>query len=288
MERVLYNGLLAAISLDGASYFNTNVLKVERRNAPSIDHSVHRQKLHTSNPSAPELSGLLASLGQYAFAQGESEIIIHHYLQGRAVFQVADHAVVLSQTTRYPWEGRIRLQFELASPAEFAVKLRLPAWCTRYALLINDQVITAEVQRGYLNLRRTWQNEDDLVLDMQMPVQRIYAHSKVTANRGRVALQRGPIVYCLEAMDNGENLESILLPRTAALEYAYDPALLGGVVTVEADALREGSDSAEGQNSAYLTRALALQNFRLKAVPYFAWDNRVEGDMLVWLRESNQ
>jgi uncharacterized protein len=195
--------------------------------------------------------------------------------------------VTVFQETKYPWEGRIVVRLELATPAEFVLKLRLPGWSENYSVALNSQVFSATPDTGYLQLSRTWQNGDELVLDLLMPVQRIYAHSKVTADRGRVALQRGPIVYCLEEVDNGQNLDSLLLPRAAELEYTYEPTLLGGVVTVQAAGIREDSEVTDSKDPAYLTKALPLQNFRLKAIPYFAWDNRAEGDMLVWIRESS-
>jgi DUF1680 family protein len=123
---------------------------------------------------------------------------------------------------------------------------------------------------------------------MAMPVQRLYAHPKVSADRGRVALQRGPIVYCLEEADNGPNLDSILLPRDAPFESSFQADLLGGVVILRARGVREGNDVSDPRDVPYSSRVLPIQGIEMTAVPYFAWDNREAGDMLVWIRESSQ
>ena len=286
MERVLYNGILSSLSLDGSRFFNTTVLKVERGNTPKKD-LLHRQKWDSNHTTAPNLSRLIASLGKYVYSQGVMEIIIHHYMEGSGVFTIADQQVVVFQKTSYPVEGTVVVRLQLDTPAEFNIKMRLPGWCSDYALLVNNQVFSAKIERGYLSSYRNWQNGDEIKLVMEMPVQRIYSHSKVTANRGRVALQRGAIVYCLEETDNGKNLDSIVLPRDAPLDTVFEPDLLGGVITVQAAGLREGSDETDEQRSPFLSKPLPLQDFKLKAVPYFAWDNRDSGDMLVWIRESS-
>ncbi len=283
MERVLYNSILCGISLDGLRFFNANVLKIERRNSPERHRSNHPQKWSSDHNCAPNLSRLLASLGKYVYSQSDKEIIIHHFVQGGGVFNFDGQQVTLSQETAYPWEGNVAVRLELVIPSEFIIKMRLPGWCQDYSLLVNNQIFSAKLERGYLSIQRTWQNGDEIKLDMKMPVRRIYSHSRVTANRGRVALQRGPIVYCLEQIDNGKNLDSILLPRDAPLEITYEPDLLGGVVTLQAPALCEGSDETDEGNSVYLSKSLPLEKFMLKAIPYFAWDNREAGDMQVWI-----
>lgn len=287
MERVLYNGILSGMSLEGLRFFNGNVLKVERGNKEHLEHPYHRQEWHVEHTCAPNVSRLLASIGQFIYAQSETELIVHHYIQGSGVLHIAGQPITVSQETAYPWEGNVAVRLELATDLQFALKLRLPGWCQEYSLMVNNEVVSAEVERGYLSVLRTWKSGDEILLEMDMPVRRIHAHPKVIANRGRIALQRGAIVYCLEETDNGDNLDSIVLPNEAVFESTYEPDLLGGVVTIKTDGLREGSNEVDDEHAAYFSSPLLLRPFMLKAVPYFAWDNRTSGDMLVWIREAS-
>ncbi len=285
-ERLLYNGVLAGLSLDGSRVFHGNVLKMERGTSAQRGVDDHRQA--EVQPDALDLSRLLASLGRYVYSQGDSEIMVHHYLPNTAVFQVAGNRTRLIQDTAYPWDGSVGVRIELESSVDFVLKLRLPGWCEDYSLQVNGHDVAAINERGYLRIGRTWQDGDQVALVLATPVQRIYSHSKVTANRGRVALQRGPVVYCLEQADNGTNLDSLLLPRDAELASSFEADLLGGVVTLRAQGLREGDDESDERHVAYANHALRLHDVGLKAIPYFAWDNRIAGDMLVWIREAGR
>lgn len=286
VERLMYNGVLVGMSLDGARFAHTNVLKMESGSAAGRNASEHRTTGLRSD--ALDLSRLLAALGRYVYAQGNGELIVHHYLTNSATVQVGGRQISISQQTAYPWEGRISIRLEPEAPADFALKLRLPGWCKDFALLVNGQEAVASIELGYLRIDRTWQAGDEVVLDLAMPIHRTYAHSRVTADRGRVALQRGPVVYCLEEADNGPNLDSVLLPRDVPVEASYQPDLLDGVVVLKARGMREGNDEAEERDSAYSNRALPVHDINLLAVPYFAWDNRLTGDMLVWIRETGR
>jgi hypothetical protein len=286
IERLLYNGVLVGISLDGSRFAQANVLKMERGAAAGRAAVDHRQA--GLRADALDLSRLLASIGRYVYGQGDRELIVHHFLSNSATVQVAGLPVSVTQQTAYPWEGTISIRLEPQAPVEFALKLRLPGWCQDYTLQVNGEDVSGANELGYLRISRTWQAGDEIVLALAMPVQRIYAHSRVIADRGRVALQRGPIVYCLEEADNGRNLDSILLPRDVAVEASHQPDLLGGVVVLNARGLREGNEEIEERDSAYSNRALPVHDINLQAVPYFAWDNRLSGDMLVWIRETGR
>jgi DUF1680 family protein len=231
---------------------------------------------------------LLAALGRYVYAEADGELIVHHYLTNRATVRVSGTPVAVSQETGYPWDGSVAIRLGLERPADFALKLRLPGWCQDYTLQVNGLEAPVSTERGYLRIARTWRDGDQVHLVMAMPVQRMYAQARVTANRGRVTLQRGPVVYCLEEADNGANLDSILLRRNVPIEATLEPELLGGVVVLRARGQREGSDEAGEQESSYSSRALPVHDIDVSAVPYFAWDNRMPGDMQVWIRETSQ
>jgi uncharacterized protein len=191
--------------------------------------------------------------------------------------------VNLHQETDYPWSGEIHLTLDLKQPVEFTLRLRIPVWCRRAIVLANGEVMPPHVERGYAHCRRLWKPGDTVTLRLDMPVERVYAHPNVAAVAGRAALQRGPLVYCLESVDNGPQLNAVRLPRSAALEPALESDLLGGVVTLAGEALRTSDSGWTGLYRAYPT---APHKFALKAVPYYTWDNRAEGDMLVWLVED--
>ena len=159
IERLLYNGILVGMSLDGARFAPANVLKMETGSASGRTAGEHRQA--SPRPGALDLSRLLAALGRYIYAQGDGELIVHHFLTNTATVEVAGRHVSISQQTEYPWDGSISIRLELDAPAEFAVKLRLPGWCQDYTLLVNGQEVAASTERGYLRIDRSWQAGDE-------------------------------------------------------------------------------------------------------------------------------
>jgi DUF1680 family protein len=275
MERAMYNGVLSGVSLDGEKFFYENPL------ASQGNH--HRQAWFDCACCPPNLARLLASLGQYVYAQNETELAVHLYIQGSGRFSINGQEVILRQETRYPWEGRMALRFEMEYPAAFALKLRIPGWCRQAALSVNSEPveITPLLERGYVRLERTWKRSDRVELDLSMPVERIHAHPDVRQDAGQVALQRGPLVYCLEAVDHALPLQRILLPQNASLSSQFDPELLGGVTVIRGEAL--AADSSDWQATLYRTQVSELKPCPLTAIPYYAWDNRQPGQMRVWL-----
>jgi DUF1680 family protein len=276
MERALYNGVLSGVSLDGTKFFYDNPLASVGKH--------HRQDWFGCACCPPNIARLLASFGQYAYSQSATDLAVHLYVQSHADLTVAGQSVTLSQTTDYPWDGTVLLTVSPEQPASFRLRLRLPEWCRAPHLSINGKSITPTVEHGYAILERLWVAGDTLTLDLPMPVERVSAHPKVHQNRGRVALQRGPVVYCLESADNGEDLDALSLPRTAALEPEFEAELLGGVTVLRGQF--EKLSEAEWDGTLYQREAPTLETTRVTAVPYFAWDNRDAGEMRVWVREG--
>ena len=243
----------------------------------------HRQAWFGCACCPPNLARLLASLGQYVYSQGEGDIAVHLYVQGHADLTVAGQPVTLLQTTDYPWEGSVTVKVAPEQPSRFRLRLRLPEWCRAPRLSVNGEAVSPPVEAGYAVLEREWRAGDTVTLELPMPVERVYANPKVRQDRGRVALQRGPIVYCLEAVDNGEDLNALVLPRDAALEAAFEPDLLSGVTVLRGLAARVSADDWDG--ALYRTEPPAASPVTVTAIPYFAWDNRPSGEMQVWVRE---
>ncbi len=280
MERALYNGALAGISLDGSLFFYENPL--ESRGGH------HRWQWHRCPCCPPNLARLIASVGAYAYAEGDREIAVHLYGESQASLDIGGGGKVrLTQRTRYPWDGQIEITVDPEqAAARFALHLRIPAWCATPRLTVGGAAVdlAASVADGYARIERDWRAGDVAALDLPMQAQRLHAHPDVRADAGRVALLRGPLVYCLEGVDHAAPLNRIVLPEQAALRERVQPDLLGGVVTLHADARAEQVADWGGEIYRPLPAEAAV--VAVTAVPYFAWDNRAPGEMLVWVRQQ--
>jgi DUF1680 family protein len=277
MELALYNGALSGLSLDGEHFFYDN---------PLASRGGHRRwTWHRCPCCPPNIGRLIASLGQYVYSTGADEAAVHLYIAGHARLSVGGVNVSLLQNTQYPWRGAIELRVEPEQATEFALRLRVPGWCRSARLTVNgtDLDVESTMDRGYARIKRCWQKGDKIDLSIDMPAERIYAHPDVTADIGRVALKRGPIVYCLEAVDNDLPLHRLALPRTAPIEVHFERNLLGGVsmLTAEGVGVRRGEDGA-----LYGVDPPTTQPAMLRAIPYGFWSNRDSEEMGVWIREA--
>ena len=287
MERCLYNGFLAGVSIGGDRYFYQNVLQ-------TID-GFERYPWFGPNCCPPNLSRLLASLGGYIYAQRGNEIFINLFVTNRAKIKLADNVFAITQQTQYPWDGVVRIKVEPQQTTECIIHLRIPCWAQnkpvptdlyRYidtntekpALEVNGRPIKITLRNGFASIKRKWKKGDVIKLDLPMPVRRVIAHKKVADTRGRTALERGPLVYCAEAADNGGNVFNLLIPDDAALHSEYKPNLLGGVAIVSGNvvALSRGKDKI----------SIEKNPCEFVAIPYYAWANRTAGQMAVWLAKE--
>jgi uncharacterized protein len=274
-ELALYNAVISGVSLEGETFFYDN---------PLASHGAYHRSPWFSCPCCPpNVARLLASLGEYIYAQSETDALVHFYVQGAGQFQLGGQPVTLRQETRYPWDGAVKITVELERPAQFGLRLRIPGWCAAPRVSVNGTPVdlTADVENGYLRIERTWQSGDHVDLDLPMPVERLYAHPAVAADVGQVALRRGPLIYCLEQTDHDVPISRIALPETAELAAQFEPELLGGVVTVTGSAL--AFDDAGWKDALYRTTPPATQPSTIKAIPYYAWDHRAPGAMRVWV-----
>lgn len=285
MERALYNNVLSGLALDGRSYFYVNPLEV----IPAVAkrryecHLVRTQRVPWFGCACcpPNVARLFASLGDYACSQTPDGLAVHLYVGGEIAFQAGSTPVRLRVKTEYPWKERVELDVEPAHAAEFTLHLRLPGWCRHPQVSVNDSPVEPDRADGYARLRRTWRAGDRIVLELPMPVERVHADVRVSTTAGQVALQRGPVVYCVEQADNGPNLAALSLPRENPLAAHFVPDLLGGCTIIEGMAHR-----VEPDEKLYATEPARQIAVRLCAVPYALWANRGEGEMRVWLRES--
>lgn len=285
-ERTLYNGLLSGVSLDGENFFYCNPLESEHG-------TITRQSWFECACCPTNMVRFLPALSGSVYAYDNKNIYTNLYIAGTAKVTIESCTVKLTQQTRYPWDGKVNLTIEPDKAAEFTVNLRIPGWCTgqpvpsdlysfadepgkyqdNVTLKVNNKTIAKlDMQKGYARIHRRWKTGDVIQLEMAMPVRRVKSHPKVEANEGRIALQRGPIVYCLEETDNGKNVRQMCLPGKSKLTAKYRDDILGGIVVVEGKAMvpKQGEPQSIEEN-----------NFL--AVPYYSWSNRGTGEMVVWI-----
>lgn len=286
MERTLLNNVLAGMSRDGRTFFYVNPLEVRPALARRRydHHHVKTQRVPWFGCACcpPNLARTLASLAAYTHSLLADGIAFHLYTAGAWNASLGGQRVALEVATDYPWDGRVAVRVRTPAPARFALLLRIPGWCRgATAALGAEPLDVAAAVDGYLRVDREWRDGDSLALDLPMPIERVRAHVDVAAARGAVALQRGPLVYCLEEVDNGPRLDQVLLPAAAPLAAGFAPDLMGGTVVVTAVARRLRARQAE----LYGTEPPATEEFSLRAVPYALWANRGEGEMRVWIHE---
>ena len=275
MERALYNGVLSGVSLDGEKFFYDNPL--------TSFGNLHRQEWFKCSCCPTNIVRLIASLGNYVYSQSETDAIVHLYVGGTASLQVAGQTVSLRMDTRYPWDGKVTITVEPETPASFGLKLHIPAWCPEFSLKVNGEEINSlKPQRGYIRIEREWKTDDCVELNLSMPVELARAHPEVREDIGCVAIQRGPLVYCLEQVDNNVPLHRIVLPKGAKLESHFEPDLLDGVVVIDGNAFIV--DDSDWDAQLYCVSEEKRKHFKISAIPYFVWANRRIGEMRVWIR----
>ncbi|MFC4597608.1 glycoside hydrolase family 127 protein [Cohnella hongkongensis] len=289
MERVLYNGMLSGISLDGTRYFYVNPLEVH----PAVARYRHdMQHVKTERVPwfgcaccPPNIARLLTSLDTYFFTQNGTEIAMHLYAANESEFDVLGSVMRLHTETRYPWDGSVRVQVHADGPIDCALSFRIPSWCRHPRVHVNGEALApdAVVERGYARIRRAWREGDEIELYFPMVVERIESNPKVRENAGKIALQYGPIVYCLEEADNGPDLTDICFPAESEFAAAYREDVLGGVVVLSGEGLR--SDPG-WEDELYRPVARRKHSVPISAVPYAFWGNRKPGEMIVWIREK--
>lgn len=252
LEKAMYNGALAGISLSADRFFYVNPLE--------SDGTHHRKPWYGTACCPSQISRFLPSVGNYIYATSADALWVNLYISSETSVSVQDVPVSIRQETNYPWEGKVQLSVSPQQEETFAVKLHLPDWCKNYTLKVNDREVKPVVNAGYVVIDRIWAPGDRVAFDMAMPVEVIAADPRVKANTGKRALQRGPLVYCMEEVDNPQYDAVTLLP---SMNYttAFESGLLGGVTTI--------------------TAIHADETYQF--IPYYAWDNRAPGKMKVWV-----
>ena len=286
-ERTLYNGLISGVSLDGKSFFYPNPLESSGQ---------HERSPWFGCACCPgNITRFLASVPGYVYAQQGDHLYINLFVGNTADIQMDRTTVHVAQETRYPWDGAVKITVTPKESGDFTIHVRIPGWARNQAsptglyafadksdapavLRVNGQPVSLDIQKGYAGISRQWKAGDVIELHLPMPVRRVLANDAVAADRGRVALQRGPIVFCAEWPDNpGGHVRNLVLPRNAVLKAVFRPELLKGVVQIS------------GSGTALILDKVGKVERKpqlITAIPYYAWAHRGPGEMLVWLPES--
>lgn len=282
LERTLYNGMLSGVSLDGKTFFYPNPLE-------SIGQ--HSRSPWFGCACCPSnVTRFMASTPGYFYAQTNDSLFVNLFASNKAEVSVGKRQIKVSQETNYPWDGDVKVTVNPALAGRFKVKLRIPGWAqnevvpsdlysfkgakSKPSLKLNGSQIPFSIKDGYAVLDRKWKAGDTLLLHLPMPVKRIVSNDQVLMNRGRVAIQRGPIVYCAEGIDNAGSVRTMMLPDTSEVKPVKRPNLMGGVVTLSTTAMNLTTES-DGKIK-QTPKSVTL-------IPYYTWANRGRSEMLVWL-----
>ena len=281
-ERTLYNGFLAGVSFEGNTFFYPNPLEAD--GVTKFNQGVCGRSSWFDCSCCPvNVVRVLPSLPGYIYATQDEKVFVNLFVGSEAHVAVNGDTLRVKQTTNYPWDGAVQLSFDNAEAVPAQLHLRVPGWARggvlpgdlyRYAdpqepkimLRVNGQEQAVDVTEGYVVLDQgTWQRGDTVNIHFEMPVRQVVSHERVKADRGKVALERGPLVYCAEAVDNPGGVLSLSVPSSADFQYTFDPTLFGGL----------GKIIGTAQGNQFVT-----------AIPYFAWAHREMGEMSVWLKRE--
>ena len=296
VERTLFNGFLSGVSLDGLTWLYVNPLQVRDGHIdPGGDRSARRTRWFRCACCPPNVMRLLASLDHYISSTDGKGLQLHQYAGGEFRGDVSGAEVVVGVSTDYPWAGRVTVNI-LDAPVDqdWTLSLRIPQWCTDYTVEFAGRgkgETIAPPRDGWLRLTRRWTPGEKVVLDLALTPRLVQADSRVDAVRGCVAIEYGPLVYCVEQVDNpGGGLDDVVLDVAQPLVLKERPDLLGGITTVLASGYRRAvpaeqwwpyTAAADGGE-----RETAGEPVELTAIPYYAWANRQDGSMRVWLPTS--
>lgn len=288
VERCLFNGVISGMSLDGKRFFYVNPLEVNPEASEKDYNKKHvkpeRQKWFGCSCCPPNIARLLSSIGGYAYECNENSVYMNLFVGGKIEAVLNGKKNVFKVETEYPWNGTVEINVENEEDSVFTYAIRIPDWCEKYKLTINGEIEGYNLEKGYILLEREWKNGDKIVLSMDMPVVLVEANPKVREDIGKVAVMRGPIVYCVEEEDNGAQLQEVYLEESPKFDIRFEEELLKGVVTLTTEGKRVSENGWSGMSLYRTYKGKEYQKQQLKFIPYYSWTNRGVGEMTVWVR----
>lgn len=290
LERSLYNGVISGIGLDGKSFFYPNPLECDMHFKFNRGETLDRQPWFDCSCCPTNMCRFLASVPGYIYAQGASCVYVNLFAQSSSTIQLNKKLLVtILQETQYPWDGGVKISVSPEKASQFALCLRIPGWAGNqvvpsdlYSFItpetdsvlvtINGEKFQYKTEKGYAVIDREWKQGDVVNYNLPMGIRRVEANKNVTDNAGKVALERGPIVYCLEGKDNGPELLKLSLADSSKLTKSFNSGELSGVVSISGEAQMEDGKKVISQ--------------KFTAIPYFAWNNRGANEMMVWINRK--
>ena len=290
MERALYNTVLGGMALDGKHFFYVNPLEVHHKSLAFnhiYDHvKPIRQLWFGCACCPPNIARVLTSLGHYIYTARPDALFINLYVGNSMAVPVGDKELQLRISGNYPWHEQVQIDITSPVPVEHTLALRLPDWCDNPQVALNGEPVAGNVQQGYVYLTRQWQEGDSLILTLPMPVRRVYGNPRVRQQAGKVALQRGPLVYCLEEADNGAELHNLSLPAESTFSVFEGKGLFSHKMLIQAEGFAQRAVESTTQPLWQYDRAPGTrQPQTLTFIPWFSWANRGEGEMRIWVDE---
>ena len=286
LERTLYNGFLSGIALSGKEFFYPNPL--ESDGEYFVYNSTVRQPWFNCSCCPTSVVRFMPAIPGYIYAKNDSAVYVNLFIGSAMETEFKKQTVRILQETDYPWDGKITLRIEPEKPTRFSLKIRVPGWASgkpvpsdlyqylnknikSFSLKINGEEQMIQDYRGYINLTREWKKGDHVDVEFPMPVQLVKSHPLVEENTGKIALERGPVVYCAESIDNDGKVLNIQLSDENIFQPDFHPDMLGGVTLLKGKVFKPSENNAEGKELVPFT-----------AVPYYSWANRGTGEMRVW------
>ena len=293
LEKILYNGLISGVGLDGKSFFYTNAMQVKNN---FHHHSLEEERSGWFECSCcpTNLTRLLPSVPGYMYAQNADALFVNLFIKSNSFININGKAVGIEQQNNYPWQGDLKF---IISPKKgsmpFALKVRIPGWASNEAIssdlysystksenkisiTVNGTPFAYNIENGYAILNRVWKKNDVVQVNLPMEVRRVKANEKLKEDIGKVALQRGPLMYCAEWPDNNGAVSTIVLPAAAIFTTEYEPALLNGIMVLKTEV-----------NKILVTdNKVNTSKQPFMAIPYYAWANRGKGEMMLWFPEQ--
>lgn len=294
LERTLYNGVISGMSVDGGRFFYPNPLACDGKYKFNNGGSMERQPWFGCACCPSNLCRFIPSVPGYVYAVHGNDLYVNLFMGNTSTVSVDGKDVTLQTTTRYPWEGDVTLKVLRAKNRNFRMLVRIPGWVrgqvvpsnlysfsdgksTAYTVTVNGKEVSGELQKGYLAIDRTWSKGDEVQIHFDMTPRTVVANERVKDDRGRVAVERGPLVYCAEWPDNNFDVFHFVLPKQPVLTVNDNPALMGGIKTISTSG-QCLSQSTDGR--------IQVSDAKLTLIPYYAWNHRGSGRMEVWVANS--
>ncbi|HEY8782131.1 MAG TPA: glycoside hydrolase family 127 protein [Mucilaginibacter sp.] len=294
MEKTLYNGLISGVGLDGKSFFYTNAMQVSNSfTQPDLERE--RSGWFECSCCPTNVVRLIPSIPGYIYAQNGNDVYVNLFISGTGNLTVNNKALKIIQQNNYPWEGALAFTIDPASAMEMNLRIRIPGWAQDQAMpsdlytyekpsaqkieiKVNGKPVDYQMIKGYAVISKKWKKNDKVELTLPMDVRRVVANANVPDDNGKVALQRGPIMYCAEWKDNDGKAGNIIVPKGTIFTTQYVPSLLNGVTVLKGEVKTVNVDES--------TQTITTENKTMTAIPYYSWANRGKGEMTVWFPEQ--